>query len=332
MNEQNNKPELDEAADVLAPIPSETPAEQQPLEITPPTPPEMALSTPAQDDEFDAYDDEDEDVIVFRRSNFFLALLPITFILGLTVGYILWGSGNTQQTAQTESDTAAQVVVVPSNNVDEAQNEDVVADAPVADESAANVDESENTEAAAEASQTVTRYDVPVDDDPFIGPEDAAITIIEFSDYECPFCKKWHDEVFFQLLENYPDEVRIVYRDFPLTNIHPNAITAAVAANCANAQERYWDYHSALFSDDYGLNRNAFVQYAEDLNLDVDAFTTCLDSGEYQAEVQADFDFAANLGIRSTPTFFINGIAVVGAQPYEVFQEVIEGELAGLYD
>jgi protein-disulfide isomerase len=173
------------------------------------------------------------------------------------------------------------------------------------------------------------RYEIPIDDDPMIGPEDAPITIVEFSDYECPYCQRWHTEVFEQLLETYPNEVRLVYRDFPLTSIHPNAIPAAIAANCAREQDAFWDYHDKLFGMELGLNTEAYQEYASQLDFDTEEFNECLDSGRYEEEVQADFDFAANLGVRSTPTFFINGIAVVGAQPFEVFQQVIEQELAG---
>lgn len=177
--------------------------------------------------------------------------------------------------------------------------------------------------------EDLQRFDVSEDGNPSIGPADAPITIIEFSDYQCPFCTKWHDEVFVRLIKEYPDTVRIVYRDFPLNSIHPAATAAAEAANCANEQGNYWDYHSALFSEKYGLEREGFIKYAQDINLDVPAFTQCFDERRYAAEVQADYEYAAQLGIRSTPTFFLNGIPIVGAQPYDLFRQVIEKELAG---
>jgi protein-disulfide isomerase len=175
---------------------------------------------------------------------------------------------------------------------------------------------------------------VPIDDDPIFGPEDAPITIIEFSDYECPYCRRWHQEVLPLLIEEYPDQVRLVYRDFPLTSIHSNAIPAAVAANCAGEQEAeaYWAYSERLFSMDLGLGAEAYQEYAEEIGLDTDAFAECLESNRYEDEVLADFEFASQLGIRSTPTFFINGIALVGAQPYDVFKQVIDQELAGELD
>jgi protein-disulfide isomerase len=104
---------------------------------------------------------------------------------------------------------------------------------------------------------------------------------------------------------------------------------SAIAAMCADDQGAYWPYHDKLFSDEYGLNRDAYIQYAADLDLDTSAFETCLDSGKYDDFIQADMDFSLNLGVRSTPTFFLNGLAVVGAQPLDVFTQLIDQELAG---
>jgi protein-disulfide isomerase len=185
--------------------------------------------------------------------------------------------------------------------------------------------------AAPESTQPreVRRYDVTEDDDPVFGPEDAPITIIEFSDYECPYCRKWHIEVWPRLLEAYPDQIRLVYRDFPLTNIHENATPAASAANCAREQDRFWEFNEMLFSMENALNRSGYQAYAEELELDMVAFTECLDSGRHNDEVMADFEYAANLGVSSTPTFFVNGIPVVGAQPFDNFSQLIDQELAG---
>lgn len=177
--------------------------------------------------------------------------------------------------------------------------------------------------------EKLTRYDVPIDDDPMLGPEDAPITLVAFSDYQCPYCKKWHDQVFKQLMKDYEGKLRFVYRDFPLSQIHPQAAPAAQAANCANEQGAYWEYHDALFSYAYELNEQGFEQYARELNLDTAAFLACIQSGRYATEVDLDMQFASGFGITSTPTFFLNGIAIVGAQPYDVFKQIIDLELAG---
>ena len=231
---------------------------------------------------------EGGDTLVFKRSHFYALMVPLAFVLGLGVGYLFWGRQAAAPAAATAPE-AAQVETQP---------------------------------------QAVKRYDVSEDDDPAIGPKNAPITIIEFSDFECPYCSRWYDQVFLKLREEYPDKVRIVFRDFPLSSIHPNAIPAAEAANCAGEQDAYWDFHGKLFSGQ-GLGSSVYLQYAKDLGLNVEDFQTCLESGRYQSEIQADYEYASNLGVQSTPTFFLNGIPIVGAQPWEVFQQVIEKELAG---
>jgi protein-disulfide isomerase len=169
----------------------------------------------------------------------------------------------------------------------------------------------------------------PVGDDPAFGPEDAPVTIVEFSDYQCPYCIMWHEQVYHQLISNYGNKIRFVYRDFPLTQIHPGAEPSAEAADCANEQDKYWEYHDALFSGNYDLTRDGFLKIASDLGMDTQAFTTCIDSGKYASEVQSDLQDGSSIGVQSTPTFFINGFQVVGAQPYSTFKNVIDQILAG---
>ena len=247
---------------------------------------------------------ESEDKITFKRSHLYTVLLPLAFVAGLTFGFIFWGRDEAPEVSQRP------VVVVP-------QGEDQPGD-PV------NQQEQET-----EPTPEFRRYDVPEDDDPVWGPENAPITIIEFSDYECPYCRKWHVEVWPQLQAAYGDQIRLVYRDFPLTSIHSNATPAAVAANCAREQDMYWPFNEKLFDMKLNLGTVTYQTYAEELGMDMDAFNECLESDRYIAEVEADYEYAANLGIRSTPTFFINGIPVVGAQPFDVFQSLIDKELAG---
>lgn len=179
------------------------------------------------------------------------------------------------------------------------------------------------------AAGEVTRYDVAEAGNPSLGPADAPVTIIEFSDYQCPYCKRWYDTVRARLLADYADKIRFVYRDLPLSSIHPEAQGAAEAANCAGAQDAYWQYHDALFGDKYGFGAQAYTQYATDLGLDVDAFNTCVAERRYKTEVDDDASVGINLGLTGTPTFFVNGLKLVGAQPYEVFQQIIDKELAG---
>jgi protein-disulfide isomerase len=179
---------------------------------------------------------------------------------------------------------------------------------------------------AAEATP-VQRVDVSTDDDPSIGPADAPVTIIEFSDYQCPYCQVWYQQVYQQLLASYPDKLRFVYRDLPLP-MHPEAEPAAEAANCAGEQGDYWKYHDALFDQQYGLSRAAYEHYASDLGLDTTAFTACLDSHRYKDEIQADASDASRIGITGTPSFVINGRILIGALPFSDFKAVVDEELA----
>jgi len=172
--------------------------------------------------------------------------------------------------------------------------------------------------------QQGVRVEVSVDDDPSIGPEDAPITIVEFSDFQCPFCARAKPTIK-QILENYGEQVRLVYRDFPI--LGPQAQKAAEAAECADEQGKFWQYHDLLFANQQALDDSNLKQYAKDLGLDTAQFNDCLDSGKMAQEVEKDFRDGQNYGVRGTPAFFINGILVSGAQPYSVFEQIIEQEL-----
>ena len=176
-------------------------------------------------------------------------------------------------------------------------------------------------------NQGQQRVEVSVDDDPAWGPEDAPVTIIEFSDFECPFCTRFRKQTYDRIKEAYGDKIRFVYRDFPLVQLHPQAVPAAIAAQCANEQGKFWEYHDLLFLGDKPLGRDTYVAYADQLGLDVDEFSRCIDEERYMDEVQKDFEDGVAAGVRGTPTFFINGVPLVGAQPFENFQAVIEQEL-----
>lgn len=248
-----------------------------------------------------------------RRAGYSLPLVIVLVVLffgvGLLTGYMVWGQPLAQSSQALEDALsraeAAEAVL---------QQAGLGAPQPTRDPN---------------APIEVVRYPVDEANNPSFGPADAPITIIEFSDYECPFCTRWHAEVWPKLQQTYGDKIRLVYRDFPLYSIHPNAGAAAEAANCANEQGKFWEYHDLLFQASDGLGRQAYETYASQVNLDVEGFKACLDEKRYAEEVTADFEFARQLGVQSTPTFFINGVALIGAQPFEVFQEVIDLELAG---
>jgi protein-disulfide isomerase len=242
----------------------------------------------------------EEDTVTFKRSHFYSVLTVLAFAAGILLGYVVWGMNPTEtpvpaaQSPQTAAQAGGPVVEAPIPTTE----------------------------------PEYIRYDVKSEGSYAIGPEDAPITIIEFSDYQCPFCRRWHQEVYQPLLAAYPGKIRLVYRHLPLTSIHPDAFPAAEAVMCAGEQNAYWQYHEKLFASEL-LGTEVYKQYAQDLGLDMKTFEACINDHKYQQAIQADSDFAVNLGVRSTPTFFINGLAIVGAQPLEVFKQVIDKELAG---
>ncbi|MBT4651269.1 thioredoxin domain-containing protein [Candidatus Woesearchaeota archaeon] len=172
-------------------------------------------------------------------------------------------------------------------------------------------------------------FEVSMDDDAVKGNLNAPVTIIEFSDFECPFCGKYVETTYPEIVKNYIDtgNVNYVFRDFPL-DFHPDAQKAAEAAECAGEQEKYWEMHDLLFANQELLSVNDLKQYALDLSLDSEEFNSCLDSGEMAEEVQKDLQDGQAYGVTGTPAFFINGKLISGAQPYEAFEQEIEAALA----
>lgn len=183
---------------------------------------------------------------------------------------------------------------------------------------------------AAESADAVLykRFNIPVDGFYSQGPDNAPITLVEFSDYQCPFCQRWHDEVFQPLLAAYPDKIKFVYRNMPLVSLHPDAFSAAEAAMCAGDQNAYWQYHDKLLSGT-SLGNDVYLRYAQELGLNTQAFSDCISSHKFKDKIQKDSQFGASMNVTGTPTFFLNGIRVVGAQPLSYFKDLIDKELAG---
>jgi protein-disulfide isomerase len=170
------------------------------------------------------------------------------------------------------------------------------------------------------------RLTVEAAGDPSRGPADAPVTIVEFSDFQCPYCSRAIDTMK-KIEESYAGKVRLVYRDYPLVQIHPNAARAAEAAACANDQGKFWAMHDLLFAHQDKLEAADLKKNAAALGLDTAAFDQCLDSGRHAEGWRKDAADAERYGVSSTPAFFINGRLVVGAQPYEAFAQVIDDEL-----
>jgi protein-disulfide isomerase len=158
------------------------------------------------------------------------------------------------------------------------------------------------------------------------GAANAPVTIVMFSDYECPFCKRG-ETVIEQVMKAYPDKVRLVFRDYPLP-MHPNARPAAEAAACANAQGKYWPYHDKLFANQTALDEAKLKAYAQEVGLDTAKFDDCLTKKPFKTAIDRDIADGAKVGVNGTPAFFINGRMLSGAQPFDKFKEVIDEELA----
>lgn len=234
-----------------------------------------------------------EETVTFKRSHFYSVLVVLAFAVGVLFTYAVMSRSATTKGV-----------------VSQAPGQGPVAEAPLTPEA------------------QYVRYDIPTEGYPSLGPEEAEIVIVEFGDFQCPACRHFHQETFQSLLEAYPGQIRFVYRNLPLTQIHPEAFPSAVASLCANDQNAYWQFHDKLFSSET-LGEETYIEYAGELGLDVEAFRECTASDRHDEFIQTDMDFAINLGVQSTPTFFINGLAVVGAPPLSAFQQIIDKVLAG---
>src|SRR5213594_3846684 len=159
------------------------------------------------------------------------------------------------------------------------------------------------------------------------GNPDAPVTIVEFADYQCPFCKKSEDTLK-ALLSKYGGRVKLAFLDFPLSEIHGQARSAAEAARCAGEQGKYWEYHDSLFADPSKLDEASLIERAQKLRLDKGAFRSCLTSGKFQQDIRANREQGAEAGVTGTPAFFINGVFLSGAQPQAEFEKIIDSQLA----
>ena len=189
--------------------------------------------------------------------------------------------------------------------------------------------------------QAMPPVKISADDDPIIGDPNAPITIIEFSDFQCPFCARFHVQTLPSIYEEYIEQgkVKLVFRDFPIQNIHPNALPAAVAAECANEQGKFKDMHDILFETQSQWNKietvaalSLFSQYASDMQIDQEKFESCIASGKYIEEIRKDLEDGRDYGVSGTPGFFVGNdeigyVELKGAQPFESFKKIIDAQL-----
>ncbi len=159
------------------------------------------------------------------------------------------------------------------------------------------------------------------------GSAQAPVVIVEFSDFQCPYCRQVQPTLK-SLLDKHKDRVSLAYRDFPVRQIHPNAQLAAEAARCAAEQGKFWEYHDLLFAHPEKLERAGLLEQARSLSLDEKQFDACLSSEKYKAQIEADVQDALRVGVSGTPGFFINGTYLDGSQPETAFEKIIQAELA----
>jgi protein-disulfide isomerase len=183
-------------------------------------------------------------------------------------------------------------------------------------------------ESGAKVLLQAPRVDVKVSgaDNPTFGPNDAPVKVVEFADFQCPFCKR-SEEAVKAIREKYGNRVQLVFMDFPLT-FHPHAMPAANAARCAQAQGKFWEYHDSLFQDQAKLDAASLKATAKKLGLDTGKFNACFDKNQYAPEIDKDVQEGHRLNVNGTPTFFIDGRELVGAQPTDQFVTIIDEELA----
>lgn len=270
---------------------------------------------------------------VFRISSDVVvtALIAIVFLAaGIFIGLVIAGFGTNER----------QIRAIVEESVSRAIDSRLTAlEAIVANNSGSGVSAEELSalvqEAIADANRT---QNFRADDDPFLGPEDGPIVMVEFSDFYCSFCGRHFQQTLQPLLEKYDGYLKYVYRDFPSVG-GDAAQLAGMAAQCANDQGQFWAYHNYLFTNQNALRtattdapslRTYLINTATELQLDVETFTSCYDSQRHLNDILADATDAQMVGARGTPAFLINGQLVSGAQSFEYFSNIIDGKLREL--
>ncbi|MBU0649122.1 thioredoxin domain-containing protein [Patescibacteria group bacterium] len=165
-------------------------------------------------------------------------------------------------------------------------------------------------------------FEVITADDPQMGPPDAPITIVEFADFLCPHCAE-EALVIRGIAAQYPNEVRFIFRDFPIEEMHPGAADIHLAAECAADQGKFWAFHDKVFQNQEGINMDKVKSYAAQVGLDIAEFDQCLASAKNAGEVAEDMAKGREAGVTGTPTFFFNGRKIEGAIPYSIWDELI---------
>lgn len=247
------------------------------------------------------------DKYIRSKSSFVLGLVSGVAIVS-SVGFLIFLSAYAKQNDLFSFKTTAN------------QNEDQV----VADDIDTGVANNNNQPSAAAQPDAVGKVDVKVAANDYVrGNKNAKITIVEFTDYQCPFCSRFHDTMK-QVMAKYPKQVRWVLKHFPLESIHPYARKAALAAECAGEQKKFWEYTDEIFANQASLNDAYLATVAKNLKLDTNKFNSCLSSEKYASKVNADLQLGQTYGVRGTPGSFINGTTIPGAVPFEQIDAMIK--------
>jgi protein-disulfide isomerase len=254
------------------------------------------------------------DVIVINQTTvYYFVIAVLFFIAGFAVAWITFSTTIDSKFASVRD----QVITAASSAAGES-----VATAM------AGIGAGGSAVAVQPTSTPVPRQNVSVGQGASWGPANAKVTIVEFSDFQCPFCEMFYSDTYQLIRKQYGDKVRFVYRQFPISSLHPYALGAALASECALEQGKFWEYHDALFSNQSNLTKEALLKYADQAKVpDTKQFASCLDSQKYLSKIQADLQEGAGYSVQGTPTFFINGNILVGAQPFANFAAAIDSEL-----
>ncbi|NUM25567.1 MAG: DsbA family protein [Candidatus Buchananbacteria bacterium] len=180
---------------------------------------------------------------------------------------------------------------------------------------------------AAEPDDQIVLTNLATDDDPSVGPKDAKVVVVEFSDFQCPYCAQVYPVVK-ELIKDYSDRVLFVFRDFPLTDIHPQAVLASLAGECANEQGKFWEMHDKIFENQDKINEDNLAAWSVQIGLNSLQFSSCMGAGKYLPEIEADLQEGLAFGVEATPTFFINGKPLRGAVSLATFESIILAELS----
>ncbi|MBT5808426.1 DsbA family protein [Candidatus Uhrbacteria bacterium] len=183
------------------------------------------------------------------------------------------------------------------------------------------------SESLANAPLPDGEFNLVTTDDPSLGSVRAPVQIVEFADFGCPYSQD-SSVTMRALAQKYPEQINYVYRDFPITELHPMAEQAAQAGECAQEQGVFWEYHDKLYQNQFDLSRKEFVNFAAQLNMNTRVFESCLDSERFEDEVFEDYTDGLEAGVRGTPTFFINGNRIPGAIPGDVLETLIQSVLS----